>query len=100
MPIERFSNLEAFDLEQRSIYEILESEYGILPHHSQQKLEAVSATDYEAKLLGVDSGSALMLERRVAYDKDDLPFEYGHDLYRGDRFQFVTEIAPLEMQLG
>jgi len=23
--------------------------------------------------------------------------EYGHDLYRGDRFRFITEIAPLEM---
>ncbi len=97
MPIDRFPNLENFDLEERSIYEILESEYGISPHHSQQKLEAVSATDYEAKLLDVDSGFSLMLERRVAYDKDGSPFEYGRDLYRGDRFQFITEIAPLEM---
>ncbi|OQX63478.1 MAG: hypothetical protein B6I38_04050 [Anaerolineaceae bacterium 4572_5.1] len=96
MPIERFSDLEAFDLEQRSIYEILETEYGVVPHYSQQNLEAVSTTDYEAELLGIDPGSPLMLERRVAYDDKDSPFEYGRDLYRGDRFRFMTEIAPLE----
>lgn len=96
MPIYCFSNLEAFDLEKRSIYEILETEYGIVPHHSQQNLEAVSATDYEAELLGIDPGAPLMLERRVAYNDEDSPFEYGRDLYRGDRFRFMTEIAPLE----
>ena len=38
-----------------------------------------------------------MLERRLALDLDNQPVEYGHDLYRGDRFRFITEIAPLEM---
>ena len=97
MPVYRFPNLEKFDLEKRSVYEILETEYGIAPHHSEQSLEAVSAIEYEAELLNIESGTPLMLERRLAFDKDGLPLEYGHDLYRGDRFRFVTEIAPLEM---
>lgn len=98
MPMYRFPNLEEHDLEKRSIYEIVETEYDITPHHSEQSLEAVSATDFEAELLGIESGTSLMLERRLAFDKDDFPLEYGHDLYRGDRFRFVTEIAPLEMK--
>ena len=97
MPIYRFPNLDTFDLENRSIYEILETEYGIVPHHSEQSLEAVSATDYEAELLYIETGAPLMLERRLAFDKDGLPLEYGHDLYRGDRFSFVTEVAPLDV---
>lgn len=97
MPYFRFPSLEKFDLEKRSVYEIVETEYKVAPHHSEQSLEAVSATDFEAQLLGVESGTPLMLERRLAFDKDDKPIEYGHDLYRGDRFRFVTEIAPLEM---
>jgi DNA-binding GntR family transcriptional regulator len=32
----------------------------------------------------------------LAYDQDGQPVEHGRDLYRGDRFRFVTEIAPLE----
>ena len=100
MPIDYVSNLETFDLEKRSIYEILESEYGIVPNYSEQELEAVSATDYEAELLGIGAGDPLMLERRLVFDKDDSPLEYGHDLYRGDRFRFVTEFAPLEIWQG
>ncbi len=98
MPIYRFPNLEEHDLEKRSIYEIVETEYDIEPHHSEQSLEAVSASDFEAELLGIESSTPLMLERRLAFDKDDFPLEYGHDLYRGDRFRFVTEVAPLEMK--
>jgi len=100
MPIYRFPNLQKFDLEKRSLYELMETEYGIAPHHSEQSLEAVLATDYEAELLNIEACTPLMLERRLAFDKDDFPLEYGHDLFRGDRFRFVTEIAPLEMKQG
>jgi GntR family transcriptional regulator len=98
MPIYRFPNLEQHDLEKRSVYEIAETEYEIVPHHSEQSLEAVSATEFEAEFLGIEPGTPLMMERRLAFDKDNHPIEYGQDLYRGDRFRFVTEIAPLEMK--
>ena len=98
MPIYRFPNLEKHDLEKRSVYEIAETEYEIVPHHSEQSLEAVSATEFEADFLGIDPGTPLMMERRLAFDKDNHPIEYGQDLFRGDRFRFVTEIAPLEMK--
>jgi len=38
-----------------------------------------------------------MLERRLSFNQDDQPVEFGKDLYRGDRFRFVTEMAPLEI---
>jgi GntR family transcriptional regulator len=98
MPIYRFPNLEQHDLEKRSVYEIAETEYEIVPHHSEQSLEAVSATEFEAEFLGIEAGTPLMMERRLAFDKVNHPIEYGHDLYRGDRFRFITEIAPLEMK--
>ena len=97
MPVYRFPDLENYDLEKRSFYEIAESEYGIDIRQAQQSLEAVSATEFEAELLGIDPGAPLMLERRLAFDPDDRPVEYGNDLYRGDRFRFVTEIAPLDV---
>jgi DNA-binding GntR family transcriptional regulator len=37
-----------------------------------------------------------MLERRTGFDARGEPVEHGRDLYRGDRFRFVTEMAPLE----
>jgi len=95
LPLYRFNDFEKFDLEKRSVYEIFKTEYGVVAHHSHQSLEAVNADEYESKLLNVPPGAALILERRLAFDKDNKPIELGHDLYRGDRFRFVTEVAPL-----
>jgi len=97
-PVRRFSRLGEYDLENRSIYEIMETEYGVAAHHSQQSLEAVAATEFEAELLGIDPGAPLMLESRLSFDLEGWPIEYGHDLYRGDHFRFVTEVAPLEIK--
>lgn len=97
IPGQRFPDFEQHDLSQRSLYEILETEYGVTISRARQSLEPVSASEYEGQLLGVAAGAALMLERRLAFDQEDNPVEYSKDLYRGDRFRFVTEIASLEL---
>jgi len=97
MSVRRFPDLARFDLEHRSMYEVMETEYGVSIRRAKQSLEPVVASEFEAELLGVDPGASLMLERRLAYDQNDQPVEHGRDLYRGDRFRFVTEIAPLEV---
>jgi len=99
VPVYRFPNLDAYDLEMRSFYEVAETEYGIRMHQAQQSLEAVSATEFEAELLDVLPGAPLMLESRQASDPERRPVEYGQDLYRGDRFRFITDIAPKEKLL-
>ena len=96
IPARRFPGLERFDLETRSMYEVMEREYGVTIVRARQSLEPVLATEYESDLLAVSPGSPLMLERRFSYDAHDQPVEHGRDLYRGDRFRFVTEAAPLE----
>ncbi|HEX9680710.1 MAG TPA: GntR family transcriptional regulator [Anaerolineales bacterium] len=96
IPAARFPALDRFDLEGRSVYEILETEYGIAIRRARQSLEPVVAGDFEAGLLGIRPGAPLMLERRTGFDAGGEPVEHGRDLYRGDRFRFVTEMAPLE----
>lgn len=96
IPARRFPELERFDLEARSIYEVLEHEYGVVFQRARQSLEPTVASAYDAELLLVAPGSPLMLERRLSFDPDGRPIEHGRDLYRGDRFRFVTEIAPWE----
>jgi len=97
IPAVCFPRFEEFDLSSRSIYDVFETEYGVQVVRARQSLEAVIATDYEAELLGVEPGFPLVLERRLGFDKDDRPVESGIDLFRGDRFRFVTEIAPLDL---
>ena len=92
----RYPGLDGFDLEARSVYEVLETEYGVTIRRARQSLEPVVAGEFEAALLGIRPGAPLMLERRTSFDSRDEPIEHGRDLYRGDRFRFVTDIAPLE----
>ncbi len=97
IPVRRFPELERHDLVNRSMYEIMEKEYGVSVSQARQSLEPVVALEYEAELLAVQPGAALMLERRLSFDGEHQPIDYGKDLYRGDRFRFVTEIASLEL---
>ena len=96
IPVYRFPNLERYDLSKRSLYEVMEKEYSISVVHARQSLEPVLAFEYEAELLEVGPGTPIMLEKRLSFEQDGQPVEYGRDLYRGDRFLFVTNIAPLE----
>jgi GntR family transcriptional regulator len=97
VPAGRFPGFERYDLTQRSLYEVMETEYGVSISRARQSLEPVVASEYEAELLGIKPGAPLMLERRLTVDQGGRPVEHGKDLYRGDRFRFVTEIAPLEL---
>ena len=97
IPANRLPDFEQHDLSVRSFYEILETEYGITISQARQSLEPVVASAYEAGLLGIETGSPLMLERRLAFDQKCCPVEYSNDLYRGDRFRFVTEMASMEL---
>jgi len=97
IPANRFPQFENHDLTKRSLYEVMETEYGVLITSARQSLEPVIALEYEAEILHVLPGAALMLQRRLSFDQNEQPCEYGKDLYRGDRFRFITELAPLEI---
>jgi len=94
IPVHRFPGLNKFDLEGRSIYEILEDDFGTRIVRNRQSLEPIIATKLDAKLLEIKPGDPLMLEKRVSYDQQDQPVEFGEDRYRGDRFRFIAETYP------
>lgn len=96
IPVHRFPGLDRHDLVNRSMYEIMRTEYGVHISRARQSLEPVLAAAYEAGLLEIQVGAPLMLERRLSFDQHGRPVEHGQDVYRGDRFRFVTEMAPLE----
>ena len=89
-PADLVPEIEQFDLNQRSFYEVLRNEYKIHIHHSQQSLEAVALSEIEAQWLQTEPRAPAMLERRLAFDQNDRPIESGTDLYRGDRVRFTT----------
>ena len=75
-----------------SLYEILESDYGLVTSHADERIEAVNATQDEASLLAIEPGSALLLITRIAYDQNDVPCEFSRDLFRGDRTRLAVTV--------
>ena len=80
------------DLTRQSLYAVLEHKYGRIIAHGHRSLEAVQANEYEAHLLKVPIGAALLMLDSVGYMSDGTPLEYYHALHRGDRSRFEVEL--------
>ena len=87
--------LATVDLTNRSLYEFLESECGILLSKGHRYIEAVLANEYEASLLGIERGSPLLLLDSVSYSETGQAIEYYHALHRGDRSRFEVELVRM-----
>lgn len=90
LPASYFPGFDQLNLTNTSIFEQLEKNYGVVIKRAEHSLEAVAASEYEAKLLGVEENAPLLLERRIAFDQNERPVEYAKDLYRGDKFKFLV----------
>jgi GntR family transcriptional regulator len=87
--------LAAADLTDRSLYEFLEAECGIVLARGRRYIEAVLASESEAQLLEIDRGAPLVLLDSISYAADGRPIEYYHALHRGDRSRFEVELLRI-----
>ena len=75
-----------------SLYDAL-AKRNMRPARAVQRLSAVALDDRTAALLDVDPGSPGLYIIRVGYLVDGRPIEYTCSYYRGDRWDFITELA-------
>jgi GntR family transcriptional regulator len=92
LPARRFPGLRKELERHRSLYETLESAYGIHLAEAEETIETVLADPHDARLLGVDPGLPLLLLSRHAFDSSGKPVEWAQSWYRGDRYKFVTRL--------
>jgi GntR family transcriptional regulator len=93
IPYDIYPPLATVDLTNRSLYEFLEKEGGILLTHGHRYIEAVLANEKEAALLGIERGAPLLLLDSISYSQGDTPVEYYHALHRGDRSRFEVDLV-------
>lgn len=84
-----FPGLESLDLENRSLYDILEREYGRSVAEAQETLEPVILTPRECELLAVPAHTTALLTRRITTDDHGVVVALGHVLLRGDRSRYL-----------
>jgi GntR family transcriptional regulator len=85
--------LLADDLEQDSLYRLLDVAYDVPPLAAEQELEADLASDEEASLLRVAPGSPVLRTRRLTVTRRNQPIEYATSVYRGDKYRFYTRMV-------
>lgn len=88
------SLLEA-DLTNMGLYKFLREHGGFQTSRAKSFVEAVSADDMEAELLGVEVGAPLMMIESTVYLADGRPIDYFKARHRGDRLRLIVESQGL-----
>ncbi|WP_052667568.1 GntR family transcriptional regulator [Nitriliruptor alkaliphilus] len=94
VPEELVPGLTRRDLDTTSFYDLLRERYGVALGGGRQTIEPTLVDEEEAAILDVPVHSPAFLFERVTRDTDERPVEFVHSLYRGDRYQLVTDLHP------
>src|SRR5436853_3529139 len=77
-----------------SFYELLRTRYGVEIATATQTIEPTVTNEEESAALGVPLHSPAFLFERTSRDATGRTLEFVHSIYRGDRYQIVSELTP------
>lgn len=86
LPLDRFPGLDATDFTDRSLYQTLREQYGLVPREAVETFTVGGVLDEDAATLGVSPGAHAFYVERLTFDPHG-PFEYVRSVMRGDRYQ-------------
>lgn len=81
------------DLENRTIYEILEQDYGIQIATGTYTIEACNAVAEQAQLLQIEERAALLVFDRTSFATDGRVVYLQQRFYRADRVQYCLKVT-------
>lgn len=88
---ERCPDLHRHDFSQRSLYDVLSSEYHLVIGQINHAVTAVTADAHQAQLLAVEEGDALLVVKTNAFLDDGSIIESSVAYYRAGRYEFRTQ---------
>ena len=91
LPAQRFPQLLAHDLEQRSLYDLLAQRYATRVVRARETVEPVVLRAREARLLGMPLRSLALMIHGIAFAEDGTPVETAHSYVRGNRTRYYLE---------
>lgn len=75
---------------QRSMYEVLERDLGVVIHHGIASFRPVRADITVARRLGIPRGELLLAIWQVDYAEDDVAIVSSHEYHLADAFEFTV----------
>ena len=79
-------------LDQVSLYECLERDFGVIVSSGQRTVEIGTADAEIAGYLGLDPGSHVLFNRELTYDQEGRPVEYYESWHHPDRTRLTIEL--------
>lgn len=73
------------------LYEILEKKYATVAKLSKEEISAISADEFLANKLRLQTGDPILKRKRYVYDPGTRPIEYNIGYYRADSFVYSSE---------
>lgn len=84
----RFEGIENIDLNNTSLYSVLEDEFGINPTYGREELRFVSANEKLTEALKIPLNTPLFEVVSKAFDQNDEPFEYSKQYLIGNQIKY------------
>jgi len=80
--------IEDFNFENRSLYNVIQEEYGIEIGKAYETIEAAPADKYQSELLDIDVGFPMLVLERLTCTVDNIPLEFVEMYYRFDKHKY------------
>lgn len=87
LPVAQFAELDRYDFEKKSLYQVLENDYGVRMFSAAEDLEAAVSDAETSELLGVKKNSPLLIVYRTVFTDGNQPLEFTKSVYRADRYR-------------
>lgn len=82
--------LEKYDLENKSLYTILQDEYSIQLNKSTQEIVVLKAEDNYCEALGLTTDDYVVLQNGIVYDQNGQLVEFSETYSKVGVFEYVT----------
>lgn len=86
------------DLTEQSLYELLNTKYGVVIAYGRRTVEAATASAALARSLRISPGDPVLVLRSVVFSEDNKPVETFVAYHRGDRSRFEVELGAVPGQ--
>lgn len=96
LPMRRFPGLGEISLTDRSLYQLLQERYRVVPSRSEFTVESRATDQGTAQLLDIEPDCPILLVDQQTFDQNGKAFEIGNTLYRSDQYQFRATVLATE----
>jgi len=93
LPLERCPAILSVDFSNKSLYAVLDTEFGLRITKGVRRIQAIALEKPDATLLAVKTGSPALLLTSIGLLPDDTPLEYFVAKHRADRSHFEVQLS-------